>query len=128
MAEENNGNNLCESSDSIMTILDQMADSVQLDYTDQFSKDVEPTSSGLLELEQSKVCFHNVAKIFLKMHYNFSNLSTTDYGRPVRKLPSLHGQKFTPTPKFLGTSEAYFVCHISPNFQISLIYAVIGCP
>jgi len=54
MAEENNGNNLCESSDSIMTILDQMADSVQLDYTDQFSKDVEPTSSGLLELEQSK--------------------------------------------------------------------------
>ena len=33
MAEENNGNNLCESSDSIMTILDQMADSVQLDYT-----------------------------------------------------------------------------------------------
>ena len=71
MAEENDGNNLCESSDSIMTILDQMADSVQLDYTDQFSKDVEPTSSGMLELEQSKVCFHNGSKIVLKSHLSF---------------------------------------------------------
>ena len=53
---------------------------------------------------------------------------TTDYGRPVRKLPSLHGRKSTPTPKFLGTAKAYFVCHISQNFQISLIYAFIGCP
>ena len=52
----------------------------------------------------------------------------TDYGRPVRKPPSLHGQKSTPTPKFLGTAEAYYVCHIGPNFQISLIYAFIGCP
>ena len=31
----------------------------------------------------------------------------TDYGRPVRKS--------TPTPKFLGTAEAYFVCHIGPH-------------
>ena len=52
----------------------------------------------------------------------------TDYGHLVRKSPSLHGQKSTPTPKFLGMAEAYFVCHISPNFQISLIYAFIGCP
>ena len=51
-------------------------------------------------------------------------LFVTDCGRPVRKLPSLHSQKSTPTTKFLGTTEAYFVCHISPNFQISLI----GCP
>ena len=36
--------------------------------------------------------------------------------------------KFNPNPKFLGTAKAYFVCHISPNFQISLIYAFIGCP
>ena len=36
--------------------------------------------------------------------------------------------KSTLTPKFLGTAEAYFVCHIGPNFQISLIYAFIGCP
>ena len=53
---------------------------------------------------------------------------TMDYGRPERKLHSLSGQKFTPTPKFLGTAEAYFVCHLGPIFQISLIYAFIGCP
>ena len=33
-----------------------------------------------------------------------------------------------PTSKFLGTAEAYFVCHIGPTLQISLIYAFIGCP
>ena len=53
--------------------------------------------------------------------------TTTDYGRPERKQPSLHGRKFTPTPKFLGTAETYFVCHIGPNFHIALIYAFIGC-
>ena len=52
----------------------------------------------------------------------------TDYGRPVRKLPSLHGRKSNPNPKFLGTAEAYFVCCIGPNFQISLIYVITGCP
>ena len=39
-----------------------------------------------------------------------------DYGRLVRLLPSLHGRKSTPTPKFLGMAEAYFVCHICQNF------------
>ena len=53
---------------------------------------------------------------------------STDYGRPVRKSPSLNSRKSTPIPKFLGTAEAYFVCHIGPNFQISLIYAFIACP
>ena len=53
---------------------------------------------------------------------------STDYGRPERKSPYLNGRKSTPTPKFLGRAEAYFVCHIGPNFQISLIYAFIGCP
>ena len=52
----------------------------------------------------------------------------TDYERPVRKPPSLHAQKLTPTSKFLGTAKAYFVCHIGPIFQISFIYAFIGCP
>ena len=37
-------------------------------------------------------------------------------------------KKFNPNPKFLGTAEAYFVCHFGPIFQISLIYAFIGCP
>ena len=49
---------------------------------------------------------------------------TTDYGRPVRKSPSLHGRKSNPNPKFIGTSEAYLVCHIGPKFQVSLIYKV----
>ena len=47
----------------------------------------------------------------------------TDYGRLERKSPSLNGRKSTPTTKFLGTAEAYFVCHIGPIFQIYLIYA-----
>jgi hypothetical protein len=55
-------------------------------------------------------------------------IATTDYGRPERKFPSLHGQKFNPNPKFLGTVKAYFVCHISQIVQIYLIYAFIGCP
>ena len=52
----------------------------------------------------------------------------TDYGRPERKQSSLHGRKFTPTPKFLGMAAAYFVCHIGPFFQVSQIHAFIGCP
>ena len=54
-------------------------------------------------------------------------LIPTDYERPVRKSPSLHGRKWNPDPKFLGTAEAYFVCHIGPKFRISLIYAFRGC-
>ena len=53
----------------------------------------------------------------------------TDYERPERKyIAFAHGQKVTLTPKFLGTAVAYFVCHNGPIFQISLIYALIGCP
>jgi hypothetical protein len=58
----------------------------------------------------------------------FCMASFTDNGRPVRELPSMHSRKSNPNPKFLGTAEAYFVCHISPNFQIFLICAFIGCP
>ena len=52
----------------------------------------------------------------------------TDYRRPEGKQPSLHGRKLNPNPKFLGMAAAYFVCHIGPIFQISLICAFIGCP
>ena len=52
--------------------------------------------------------------------------SVTDYGCLVRKSPWLHSRNATPTSKFLA--KAYFVCHIGPNFQISLICAFIGCP
>ena len=41
---------------------------------------------------------------------------------------SLYSRKFNPNPKFLGTAKAYFVCHSGPKFQITLIYAFIGCP
>ena len=34
---------------------------------------------------------------------------------------------YVPIPD-LGTTKAYFVCHIGTIFQISLIYAFIGCP
>ena len=44
--------------------------------------------------------------------------SPTDYGRPVRKSPSLHGRKSNPNPKFIGTAEAYFVCHIGPKVYL----------
>ena len=64
-----------------------------------------------------------MARFFRWLMYKY-----TDYGRLVKKSPSLHGRKSTPTPKILGTAEAYFVWHIGPNFQIFLIYALIGCP
>ena len=41
---------------------------------------------------------------------------------------SLNGRNPTPTPKCLGTAEAYLVCHIGPKFKVSLIFAFIGCP
>ena len=67
---------------------------------------------------------------FLDMFMGNAKLmfALTDYGRLKKKSRSLHGRKFNPNPKFLGTAEAYFVCHIGPLFQISLIYAFIGCP
>ena len=55
-------------------------------------------------------------------------MCSTDYGHPVRKSPSLHSRKSNPNPKFLGTADAYVVCHIGPIFQICLINAFIGCP
>ena len=71
--------------------------------------------------------------IFWLLQHRSSNhwattIEATDYGCLERKLPSLHGRKFNPNPKFLGMSEAYFVCHIGPIFQISLIYVFIGRP
>ena len=64
----------------------------------------------------------------LKSQHHITMIMCTDYGRPERKYSSLNGRKFNPNPKFLGTAKAYFVCHIGPIFQISLIYAFIGCP
>ena len=60
--------------------------------------------------------------------HNTFLLEPRDYGRPVKKSTSLHSLKSNPNPTYLVTAEAYFVCHISPNFQISLIFAFIGSP
>ena len=58
----------------------------------------------------------------------FMTIRPMDYGRLKRKSPSLHGPKSNPNSKFIGMAEAYFVFHISPKFQVSLIYTFIGCP
>ena len=74
------------------------------------------------------VSFKFCSPLMQKLQKNFSTNLTTDYGRPVRKSPSLHGRKSIPPLKSLGSPEPYFVCYIGPNFHISLIYAFIGCP
>ena len=48
------------------------------------------------ELFYNSRCFISFPKIPL----------TTDYGRPERKKPSLHGRKFTPTQKTGNAQEA----------------------
>ena len=103
---------------------------LQLDQHSQWGQSFYEVESDIL---YNFVQFH---KVFSKDSV-FSNIfwdifreikGSTDYRRQVRKSPSLHGQKSTPNLKFLGTAEAYFVCDIGPNFQISLIYFFIGCP
>ena len=48
----------------------------------------------------------------------------TDYGRPERKQPSLHGRKFTPTPKFLGTGRSIYDIF---DLYLHLVSAVCAC-
>ena len=61
--------------------------------------------------------------------FNFSSTAMpTDYGRPVRKSPSLHGRKSNTNLKFLGAAKAYCFYQIGPKFQNVLIYAFIWCP
>ena len=70
-------------------------------------------------------------------------IKTTFYTLPWSLIPNRHGLqtpgeeiiftaqpkiKSNPNPKFLGTAKSYFVCHTGLIFQISLIYAFIGCP
>ena len=97
---------------------------------------------GVKETEVDQSCFNDTEKWikvrvsepgssqrrFTTVGNTASRVTFTDYGHPERKKPSLHGRKFTPTPKHLDTAEAYFVCHIGPIFHISLIYPFIWCP
>ena len=84
---------------------------------------------NLNNYRQDSISKNLICKTVAKIEYwnallpvSITNMNNhEDYGRLVRKSPSLHCWKSTPTPKFLGTAKAYFVCHISPNFQIFLI-------
>ena len=57
------------------------------------------------------------------MNHRFDIYSTLQMYKPrttdAQRENILHWPKIHSAPKFLGTAEAYFVCHISPNFQIS---------
>ena len=48
----------------------------------------------------------NIHLFFKVLPLAMSMSKTTNNGFPVRKSPSLHGQKSTHTPKFLGLAEA----------------------
>jgi hypothetical protein len=78
-----------------------------------FARRIHPAAQSAIGEQQWVTGFHRVCVKCGRM------VDSTDYGRPERKKPSLHGRKFNPNPKFLGTAEAYFVCHIGPIFQIS---------
>ena len=82
---------------------------------------------SVLFAQQNCLLLNKLEYTYLVLHVSAIHCQS-DYGRPVGKSTSLHGRKFNPTPKLLGPAKAYFVGHIGPNFQISLIYAFIGCP
>ena len=77
----------------------------------------------------------------IRVQFEFSLGNTWGIPGNICGIPGNHGLRtpreeiaFTAWPKIqsqsqiLGTAKAYFVCHIGPIFQISLIYASIGCP
>ena len=66
--------------------------------------------------------------IFLDPLWGFFLNSNTFYCLQLYSVKSFkpQGRKSYPNPKFLSTAEAYFVCHISPKYQISLIHALFN--
>ena len=90
-----------------------------LNWLVRMTADVE---TNIVAVERIKV------KYLISLIFDKYPDGVTDYGRPVRKSPSLHGKKSNPNPKFIDTDQAYFVCPIGPKFQISLVYAFIGSP
>ena len=97
-------------------------------YDDQIPNYQQPKSISQSQKYNSNFFVSKLQLIYGKSWTKAGISLITDYRRPERKQSSLHGQKFYPNPKFLGTAEAYFVCHIGPIFQISLVYTFIGCP
>ena len=60
----------------------------------------------------------NTASALTKVyHFCRSKNLGTDYGRPERKKPSLHGRKFTPNPKIFRYGGSIFCLPHRPNFS-----------
>ena len=53
-----------------------------------------------------------------KIFYTYFRPRTTD-AQWGNHLNCMHGRKSNPNPKFIGTTEAYFVCHTGPKLQVS---------
>ena len=70
-----------------------------------------------LKHRELKLEVRSMPKVYVRSTYFCAAVSPTDYKRPVRKSPSLHGRKSTPSSKSLGTTEVYFVCQIHTNFH-----------
>ena len=66
------------------------------------------------------ICTKIVEKCFKWLHYELRT--------PGEEIAFTAWPKINSHSQILGTAEAYFVCHIGPNFQISLTYAFIWCP
>ena len=99
----------------------------------RISKDKDSSSSVeiLEKLEKSGIDLKRfvyeigvyIYKLFLHRLAHRHGLRT-----PREEMAYTARPNFNPNPKFLGMAAAHFVCHIGPIFQISLIYAFIGCP
>ena len=69
-------------------------------------------------------CLNEFIIILCYVHFVYKHGLWT----PREEIAFTAGPKIQSQSQNLGTAEAYFVCHTSPIFQISLIYAFIGCP
>jgi hypothetical protein len=84
----------------------------------------------LSPINQKAVFTKNVMKaeiwraLYLVPHHGLRTPSEEIAFTALLKINS-HSQMFKYA---MVMAKAYFVCHIGPNLQISLIYAFIGCP
>ena len=83
---------------------------------------------GLMPLLDRPTGLASLLMLLIKKYHSTKIAPVHRLRTPREEIAFTAGRKFNPNPKFLGMAEAYFVCHIDPIFQISLIYAFIGCP
>ena len=110
---------------SVMTILDLSLFQSSLNFAIGRNNQYEPQITHLhhfvLQICKTEATSeHTSVKLIPTRNNTFkvSNamIATANYGRLMRKSPSLHDRRSNPNPKFLGTPKAYFVCHIDQNF------------